>query len=138
MLGTTYEKQNCSAARALEVVGERQSLFILRDALFRRMRRFSEFKRSLGLAPNVLAKRLEGFVASGHLEKSTNNGEHADQYRPTERGLAFKPLIVALTAWGDRWAAARYVAQCTRECDFRHVLVRPPVESVDPQIPDRR
>jgi DNA-binding HxlR family transcriptional regulator len=105
MLGTTYKKQNCSAARALEVVGERWSLLILRDALFRGMTRFSEFERSLGLAPNVLAKRLEGFVASGLLEKSTDDGDHLDHYRPTERGLAFKPVIVALTAWGDRWAA---------------------------------
>jgi DNA-binding HxlR family transcriptional regulator len=105
MLGTTYEKQNCSAARALEVVGERWSLLILRDSLFRGMTRFSEFERSLGLAPNVLAKRLEGFVASGLLKKSTDDGDHVDHYRPTERGLAFKPVIVALTAWGDRWAA---------------------------------
>ena len=105
MLGTTYEKQNCSAARALEVVGERWSLLILRDALFRGMTRFSEFERSLGLAPNVLAKRLEGFVAAGLLEKSSDHRDHVDHYRPTERGLAFKPVIVALTAWGDRWAA---------------------------------
>jgi DNA-binding HxlR family transcriptional regulator len=105
MLGSTYEKQNCSAARALEVVGERWSLLILRDALFRGMTRFSEFERSLGLAPNVLAKRLAGFVASGLLAKSTDDRDQLDHYRPTERGLAFKPVIVALTAWGDRWDA---------------------------------
>jgi DNA-binding HxlR family transcriptional regulator len=104
MLGTTYEKQNCSAARALEVVGERWSLLILRDALFRGKTRFSEFERSLGLAPNVLAKRLEGFVAAGILEKSTDASD-VDHYLPTEKGLAFKPVIVALTAWGDSWAA---------------------------------
>jgi DNA-binding HxlR family transcriptional regulator len=102
------------------------------------MTRFSEFERSLGLAPNVLAKRLEGFVASGLLEKSTDDGDHVDHNRPTESGLAFKPVIVALTAWDDRWAAPRYVAQCRRECDFRHVLVRPPVGSLDPHLPDRR
>ncbi|HWS64876.1 MAG TPA: helix-turn-helix domain-containing protein [Steroidobacteraceae bacterium] len=86
------------------------SLLILRDALFRGMTRFSEFERSLGLAPNVLAKRLEGLVASGLLEKSTDDGDHVDHYRPTERGLAFKPVIVALTAWGDRWAAPRVMS----------------------------
>jgi DNA-binding HxlR family transcriptional regulator len=89
MLGTTYEKQNCSAARALEVVGERWSLLILRDALFRGMTRFSEFERSLGLAPNVLAKRLEGFVASGLLEKSTDGGDHVDRYRPPRKATSF-------------------------------------------------
>jgi DNA-binding HxlR family transcriptional regulator len=104
MLGTMYEGQNCSAARALEVVGERWSLLILRDALFRGMTRFSEFERSLGVAPNVLAKRLEGFVASGLLKKHTD-GDDAEHYRPTDKALSFKPVIVALTAWGDRWAA---------------------------------
>jgi DNA-binding HxlR family transcriptional regulator len=104
MLGTKYENQNCSAARALEVVGERWSLLILRDALFRGMTRFSEFERSLGVAPNVLAKRLEGFVASGLLKKDPD-GDDSEHYRPTDKGLSFKPLIVALTAWGDRWAA---------------------------------
>ena len=105
MLGTTYEKQNCSAARALEVVGERWSLLILRDALFRGMTRFSEFERSLGLAPNILAKRLDAFVASGLLERVSSDSDDSHHYRPTEKGLELKPIIVALTAWGDRWAA---------------------------------
>lgn len=104
MLGTTYENQNCSAARALELVGERWSLLILRDALFRGMSRFSQFERSLGVAPNVLAKRLEALVTSGLLTKDSGIGT-AEQYTLTAKGLAFKPVIVALTAWGDEWAA---------------------------------
>jgi len=67
MLGRTYEKQNCSAARTLELVGERWSHLILRDALFRGMTRFSDFERSLGIAPNILTKRLEVFVAAALL-----------------------------------------------------------------------
>jgi len=105
MLGTTYEGQNCSAARALEFVGERWSLLILRDALFRGMTRFSEFERSLGVAPNVLAKRLDLFVKSGLLEQTRAVSDDSLHYRPTPKGLAFKPVIMALTAWGDRWAA---------------------------------
>jgi DNA-binding HxlR family transcriptional regulator len=106
MLGTMYESQNCSAARALEVVGERWNLLILRDALFRGMTRFSEFERSLGIAPNVLAKRLGGFVTSGLLKKHSGTaGDDTDHYLPTDKGVSFKPVIVALTAWGDRWAA---------------------------------
>lgn len=106
MLGTTYDNQHCSAARALEVVGERWSLLILRDALFRGMTRFTEFQRSLGIAPNVLAKRLDGFVAAGLLDKiAATDGDGGECYRPTEKGLAVKPVIVALTAWGDRFAA---------------------------------
>lgn len=106
MLGTTYENQNCSAARALEVVGERWSLLILRDALFRGMTRFSEFERSLGIAPNVLAKRLETFIASGLVTTASDPvSDGRERYLPTEKAVGFKPVIVALTAWGDRWAA---------------------------------
>ena len=78
VLGRTYEGQNCSAARALEVVGERWSLLIMRDALFRGTTRFSDFQRSLGLASNVLAKRLDGFVENGVMEQRVNP-EHAEQ-----------------------------------------------------------
>src|SRR5437867_12633855 len=88
VLGRTYEGQNCSAARALEVVGERWSLLIMRDALFRGMTRFSDFQRSLGLASNVLAKRLDGFVENGVMEQRVNP-EHAEQqeYVPTDKEI---------------------------------------------------
>jgi DNA-binding HxlR family transcriptional regulator len=106
MLGRAYEKQNCSAARALEVVGERWSLLILRDALFRGITRFSDFERSLGIASNILATRLEEFVAAGLLDRRLRGDrDEAPHYVPTEKGLDLKPVIMALTAWGDRWAA---------------------------------
>ena len=78
----------------------------MRDALFRGMTRFSDFQRSLGLASNVLAKRLDGFVENGVMEQRVNP-EHAEQqeYVPTEKGRELKPVVLALTAWGDRWAA---------------------------------
>ena len=62
MLGRLYENQECSATRTLELVGERWSLLILRDAMFRNFTRFSQFQKSLGIATNVLTRRLEGFV----------------------------------------------------------------------------
>lgn len=105
MLGRTYDDQNCSAARALEVVGERWSLLILRDALFRGMTRFSEFERSLGLAPNVLAARLAGFVQAGIMAVETKDGSEQPRYRLTDKGRDLAGVVVALTAWGDRWAA---------------------------------
>jgi DNA-binding HxlR family transcriptional regulator len=106
MLGRLYESQNCSAARALELVGERWSLLILRDAAFAGHTRFSEFERSLGIAPNILASRLEGFVGAGIMEVRAN-AEHKGQneYVLTEKGRDFVPAIVALTNWGDRWSA---------------------------------
>ncbi|MGH2588269.1 MAG: winged helix-turn-helix transcriptional regulator [Dehalococcoidia bacterium] len=104
MLGRLYEKQDCSAARALELVGERWSLLILRDALFRNFTRFSQFQKSLGLATNILAKRLEGFVAVGLMEhrQPQASGEQAE-YQLTQKGLELKPVIIALTEWGDKW-----------------------------------
>lgn len=102
MLGRLYTDQDCSAARALELVGERWSLLILRDAIFRRYTRFSDFQRSLGVASNVLAKRLDSFVAAGLMDIDTEAGGHPD-YRLTEKGHALAPVIVALTEWGDRW-----------------------------------
>jgi DNA-binding HxlR family transcriptional regulator len=104
MLGRTYDREVCSAARALEIAGERWSLLILRNAAFAGMTRFTEFQNSLGIAPNVLAARLEHFVEAGLMATSDGPGGH-QTYHLTEMGLDFKPVIVALTAWGDRWAA---------------------------------
>jgi DNA-binding HxlR family transcriptional regulator len=104
MLGNTYETQDCSAARTLELVGERWSLLILRDAIFRRYTRYSQFQRSLGVATNILAKRLEDFVAGGLMEhrQPGGPGEQAE-YVLTQKGLELKPVVMALTAWGDKW-----------------------------------
>jgi DNA-binding HxlR family transcriptional regulator len=111
MLGHLYEHQDCSAARALELVGERWSLLILRDAMFRNSTRFSEFQKSLGLATNILAKRLEGFVAAGLMEHRAPAapGEPAE-YLLTDKGLELKPVIIALTEWGDKWVRPGPVA----------------------------
>jgi DNA-binding HxlR family transcriptional regulator len=106
MLGRTYPRENCSAARALEIVGERWSLLILRDAVFGGSTRFTEFQRSLGIAPNVLTSRLETFVNAGLMETRQLSDEHSTrEYVLTDKGLDLQPVIIALTEWGDRWAA---------------------------------
>src|SRR5207253_8319643 len=98
VLGRTYEGQNCSAARALEVVGERWSLLIMRDAFFRGTTRFSDFQRSLGLASNVLAKRLDGSVENGLMEQRVQH-EHTDkqEYVPTDKARDWKRVVLAVT-----------------------------------------
>lgn len=103
MLGRLYEGQDCSAARALELVGERWSLLILRDAMFRGYTRYGQFQKSLGIASNILAKRLEDFVAAGLMERAPTAPGEAVEYRLTQKGLEFKPVIIALTEWGDKW-----------------------------------
>lgn len=106
MLGRTYERENCSAARALEVVGERWSLLIIRDAMFGGARRFTDFERSLGIASNVLAARLELFTENGLMEsRRAADGAEVREYVLTARGRDLEPVILALSAWGDTWAA---------------------------------
>ncbi|GAA0584088.1 helix-turn-helix domain-containing protein [Paractinoplanes ferrugineus] len=100
MLGKLYETQVCSAARTLEIVGERWSLLIVRNAMFAGMTRFTEFQRSLGIAPNILTKRLTEFVEAGLFEQRPG-----PVYALTAKGRELQPIILALTAWGDRWAA---------------------------------
>ncbi len=106
MLGRSYEGQNCSAARALEVAGERWSLLILRDALFRGMTRFTDFQRSLQLAPNILAARLDGFVRGGIMQQRPQADRPGQaEYVLTGKGRDLAPVIIAFTTWGDKWAA---------------------------------
>ena len=104
MLGRTYENEACSAARALEIAGERWSLLILRNAMFAGMTRFTDFQQSLEIAPNILSKRLESFVKEGLMTTSKGGSEHLE-YTLTAKAQDFKPVIIALTEWGDKWAA---------------------------------
>lgn len=116
MLGRLYASQDCSAARALELVGERWSLLILRDAMFRGYTRFAEFQKSLGLASNVLTTRLDDFVAAGLMDRSADGATGRTRaYTLTRKGLELKPVVVALTEWGDRWASPGPVDFIDRE-----------------------
>lgn len=111
MLGHLYEQQDCSAARALELVGERWSLLILRDAMFAGSTRFGEFQKGLEIAPNILSKRLKDFVEAGIME-STAGG----QYHLTRKGMELKTVIVALTLWGDKWVRPGPIVYIADDC----------------------
>jgi len=106
VLGRTYDQQVCSIARALEVVGERWSLLIVRDALFAGVTRFSDFQHNLGVATNILKARLDAFVETGIMERRRYS-ERPEQfeYVLTDKGRDLAPALIALTQWGDRWAA---------------------------------
>lgn len=105
MLGRTYDSQVCSISRTLEVFGERWTVLIMRSALFADCTRFGEFQRSLGIAPNILAARLEHLVASGVMDRVAEPSGEPGRYHLTERGRALMPALIALTEWGDRWAS---------------------------------
>src|SRR3979411_2157241 len=103
MLGRTYESQVCSVAGSLELVGERWTLLILRDA-FMGARRFEDFQRRTGMGRNVLTARLSRLVEDG-IFKRVLYQEHPSryEYRLTEKGIDLWPVIVSLLQWGDRY-----------------------------------
>ena len=106
MLGKTYDGEVCSIARALEVVGERWSLIIIRDALFAGSTRYTDFQRTLGIATNILKDRLDGFVDAGIMRRHRYSEQpELYEYLLTEKGRDLAPALIALTQWGDRWAA---------------------------------
>ncbi len=103
MLQRTYPDQVCSIARALEVVGERWTLLVLRDALLG-LRRFDDFRTSLGIASNVLTARLERLCAEGLLERRRYQSRpERFEYLLTQKGRALAPALLMLMKWGDRF-----------------------------------
>ncbi len=92
----------CPIARSLERVGEWWSMLIMRDALHG-LRRFDEFQKSLGIAPNMLTRRLNALVDAGLLERHRYSAHPPrDEYRPTARGHDFRPVLITLLAFGNR------------------------------------
>jgi DNA-binding HxlR family transcriptional regulator len=98
-------RTQCPIARSLDHVGEWWSILILRDA-FLGLRRFDDFQASLGIAPNMLSRRLAKLVSSGLLERR-QYGSHSRrfEYVLTQRGRDFRPVLLALLEWGNRHMA---------------------------------
>jgi DNA-binding HxlR family transcriptional regulator len=105
MLPRTYDGQNCSIAKSLELLGERWTLLVIRDA-FLGTRRFEAFAERLDIARNVLTSRLARLVEEDVLEKVRYQERPARyEYRLTGKGLDLWPVIVALLQFGDRYYA---------------------------------
>jgi DNA-binding HxlR family transcriptional regulator len=147
MLKRDYEGQNCSIARALEIVGERWTLLIVRDA-FLGVRRFDEFQESLGIARNVLTDRLNRLVEEGILER-VRYSERPEryEYRLTRKGADLQIALAGLRQWGDKYASDRPPRITRRKSDKKpvvaafvpkgaHVLRADEIESVP--VPGRR
>jgi DNA-binding HxlR family transcriptional regulator len=100
-----YSDENCSIARTLEMVGERWSLLILREA-FLGVRRFDQLQANLGIARNILADRLQRLVGAGILQRQLyQERPKRYEYRLTQMGLDLYPALVAMMQWGDRYLA---------------------------------
>ena len=105
MLRRDYTGQNCSIAATLELIGERWTLLIIRDA-FLGLRRFDDFQADLGIARNVLQARLERLIEQGLLRRvQYQDRPPRFEYRLTAKGVELWPVLVALMKWGDKHAA---------------------------------
>lgn len=123
MLKRDYDGQNCSVARALELVGERWTLLIVRD-VFLGLRRFEQFQASLGIARNVLTDRLNRLVDEGILERirySERPGRY--EYRLTQMGLDLNLALGGLRQWGDKYLSDKPPRVLRRKSDGKPVVV---------------
>jgi len=122
MLNRDYEGQNCSIARALEIVGERWTLLIVRDA-FLGLRRFEQFQESLGIARNVLTDRLKRLVDEGILER-VRYSERPEryEYRLTQKGRDLHLALAGLRQWGDKHVSEKPPRVLRRKVDRKPVV----------------
>ena len=98
----SFGAMSCPIARGLDRVGEWWSILILRDA-FAGLKRFDQFQKSLGIAPAMLTKRLDALVDAGMLQgRRYSERPPRDEYILTGRGEDFRPVLVAMLAWGNR------------------------------------
>jgi DNA-binding HxlR family transcriptional regulator len=98
----SFGNMQCPIARSLERVGEWWSILILRDASLG-LTRFDEFQESLGIAPNILTRRLKALVEAGLLERRRySERPPRDEYVLTQAGRDFRPVLWALLAWGNK------------------------------------
>lgn len=93
----------CSAARALELLGDRWTLLLIREVVFG-TRRFDEFAVHLGIARNILTTRLNALIAADILVQAPVRDDALRMaYHLTEKGRDLLPVLIALLQWGDRW-----------------------------------
>ena len=105
MKRTPFSDWPCSIARSIDLLGDWWTPLVLRDAYFG-AKRFEQFQRNLGIGRNVLTQRLNRLVDEGMFERRQYE-EHPprSEYILTDKGRDFFPVLMAMSAWGDRWLA---------------------------------
>jgi DNA-binding HxlR family transcriptional regulator len=102
-----YVADNCSIKRALDVVGEKWTLLVMREAFYG-ARRFEHFQARIGCARNILSERLVTLTDAGILKRvpyREPGQRERHEYRLTDKGLDLITAVIALMQWGDRWQA---------------------------------
>ena len=101
MAQSALADSTCPVARTVDVVGDKWSLLIIRDA-FDGIRRFGQFQRSLGVAKNILSTRLRNLVEAGLLRvEPASDGSSYQEYVLTDKGEDLFDLIISLRQWGQ-------------------------------------
>jgi DNA-binding HxlR family transcriptional regulator len=99
-----FPRDACAVASALEAIGERWTMHVLREA-FLGVRRFEDFHRTIGVARNILSDRLGKLVAAGILRRERYSERPPRyEYRLTRKGVELWGILVELMKWGNRWA----------------------------------
>jgi DNA-binding HxlR family transcriptional regulator len=127
----TWTSPGCPVARAVDIVGDKWSLLIIRDA-FDGIRRFGQFQRNLGVAKNILSVRLQNLVETGVLRvEPASDGSSYREYVLTEKGQDLFDLVISLRQWGQDHAYepgeqhARLVDRATEQPVPRLVYTAP-------------
>ncbi|MEL7540863.1 MAG: helix-turn-helix domain-containing protein, partial [Pseudomonadota bacterium] len=103
MTRTSLKDVNCSVAQFAEILGDKWSLLIVRDA-FTGVSTFSEFQKRLNVSKNVLTERLNNLVRHGIMDRvQTRPDVERYTYELTARGKALFPIGTAIMQWGDKW-----------------------------------
>jgi len=106
-LRDNYIADNCSIKRALDVVGEKWALLVMREAFYG-ARRFDQFQARIGCARNILSERLVTLTTAELLSRvpyREAGQRERHEYRLTAKGLDLITAVIALMQWGDRWQA---------------------------------
>jgi DNA-binding HxlR family transcriptional regulator len=103
-MARSYQQKNCPVARALDIIGERWTILLLRDLFLQGPRRFQDFQESLaGVAPNTLSARLKAMEGQGLITRRVYS-DHPPrlEYHLTDKGKSLGPVLKALREWGQR------------------------------------
>lgn len=103
-MAKTYEINECSVAKTLDLIGERWTILLLRDLLLRGPRRFQDFQTSLpGIAPNTLSARLKALEDNGLVRRELYSDRPPRlEYVLTDKGKSLGPILKALRDWGNK------------------------------------
>ncbi len=120
MKSKSFAGMRCSIAGALQAIGDRWAILLLRDLAFG-LRRYDDLRTSTGIPTTTLAKRLKDLEANGLVERVRyRDRPPRDEYRLTEKGRDLWKVTTALREWGDRWDATGYGAPTIQVVDQKN------------------